>query len=253
MSERYRTGRALSPEAAAVWRTIVAPYMPRSGSFRILDLGAGTCRFLPVLTAFPGARVVCVEPSSDMLAIGAGNNVSGDALFVIGKGERLPLRSASCDLMWLSQSYHHVAERGTLALELRRAARPDAYVLIRNSFADRLEGAFPTLYHFFPGARQLSLSLPSVADTVRNFEAHGFELESETPVRQQTCGSLREFERRTRLRADSSLELLADEEFESGLRTLSEAAEREAQPEPVVETMILLAFRLGSTATMRHA
>lgn len=242
MSDRYRIGRALSPEAASVWRTAIEPYIPRVSSFRIADVGAGTCRFLPVLAAFPGARVICIDPSFDMLAAGAHDGPGLNALYGVANGERLPLRPASCDVVWLSQSYHHVADRAGLALELRQVIKEGGRVLIRNSFSDRLHG-FPTLFHFFPGARQLSMDLPTVQETVRNFEGRGFVLESDRQIPQQTCGSLREFEARTRLRADSSLALLSDQEFQSGLDDLSRAVERETEPSPVIEILNLLVFR----------
>lgn len=242
MSDRYAIGRALSPQAAAAWQEAIQPFVPRASPFRIADVGAGTCRFLPVLAGFAGARVVCIEPSIDMLKVGVRDNSDADALFVTARGEEIPLRAKSCDLVWLSQSYHHVADRARLAFELRQIVKEGGHVLVRSSFSDRLDG-FPTLFHFFPAARHLSMALPTVEETVRNFEPQGFVLESDRRIQQQTCGSLQEFEKRTRLRADSSLALLSDEEFQSGLDNLSMAVRQEREPVPVIETMTFLAFR----------
>ncbi|RPI52295.1 MAG: class I SAM-dependent methyltransferase [Acidobacteria bacterium] len=247
MSERFLTGRALSSEAAATWRKAIAPFVPRDSAFTIVDVGAGTCRFLPVLQAFTGARVVCIEPSFEMLVAGVRENGVSNALYVVGKGESIPLESGSCGLVWLSQSYHHVTDRAGLVDELRRIVTPAGCVLIRNSFSDRLDG-FPTLFRFFPSALQLCTALPTVAETVRIFEEHGFILDTDQEVEQQTCGSLREFAERSRMRADSSLALLSDDEFQSGLDSLSREVELESEPAAVIEKLSLLAFRLREAA-----
>jgi hypothetical protein len=126
--------------------------------------------------------------------------------------------------------------------ELHRVVKVGGCVLIRNSFSDRLDG-FPTLFQFFPGARQLTTGLPTTKETVGAFEGQGFVLEADQEVQQQTCGSLREFAQRTRCRADSSLVLLSDDEFQSGMDDLLKAANVEAKATPVIETINLLAFR----------
>lgn len=115
-------------------------------------------------------------------------------------------------------------------------------VLIRSVFADGKEG-FPTLLQFFPGISQIFSDLPTIPATIAAFARHGFVLEARRRVEQQTCANLRELADRTRLRADASLALLSDNEFEACQAALDAAATRETGPTPVLEALQLLVFR----------
>ena len=87
---------------------------------------------------------------------------------------------------------------------------------------------------------------PTLAETLENFSGIGFEFETVSPVVQQTCSSLKELAARTRLRADTTLTLLTDDEFWSRQAALEPAAEREMQPTPVIDTLDLLVLRKPS-------
>jgi hypothetical protein len=54
MAESFDAGRTLTPEAIATWRDVLAPLLG-SGSFPVLDLGAGTARFsaIPIVDSGP--------------------------------------------------------------------------------------------------------------------------------------------------------------------------------------------------------
>jgi hypothetical protein len=68
-------------------------------------------------------------------------------------------------------------------------------------------------------------------------------LVADQQVQQRTCGTLGEFAERSRKRADTSLALISDQEFEQGLVALERAAREESQPTPVLETLDLLVFQ----------
>ena len=78
---------------------------------------------------------------------------------------------------------------------------------------------------------------------MENFCSSGFKFETVTPVLQQTCSSLNELAARTRLRTDTTLILLTDEEFQRRQAALEVAAAREMEPNPVVETLDLLVLQ----------
>ena len=115
-------------------------------------------------------------------------------------------------------------------------------MLVRGTFGDRLDG-FPTLFRYWPSARAICQQLPTVDETVSTFEASGFVLGEHRRVQQETAASLTEFAGRTRLRADSALLLIADEEFQQGQTAIERAAARADKPTPVIEAIELLAFR----------
>jgi ubiquinone/menaquinone biosynthesis C-methylase UbiE len=241
MSTNYSSGRGLSALSADVWRAAVAPFVPTTHRARILDLGSGTGRFATLFAASFRAQIIGVEPSRGMLGVAAKEGRRDNLCYVSGTGERLPLLTQSCDLAWLSHVLHHVRDRGACVRELHRVVRPGGYLLIRGTFGDQLDG-FPTLFQFWPAARDICQQLPTVVETVTTFEAGGFALREHRRIEQQTCGSLREFAERSRLRADTALTLISDREFDEGQAALGDAAAHERIAVPVVEVIELLVF-----------
>jgi ubiquinone/menaquinone biosynthesis C-methylase UbiE len=242
MSANFSTGRALSSETARIWLSAAAPFVESARPRMILDLGAGTGRFSGLLADAFETRVIAVEPSRGMLAATGAQPHSPRVTYTAGTAEHLPLRDKSCDVAWLSQVYHHIRDHRACACELRRVLRRNGRVLIRGAFGDRLDG-FPTLFHFFPGARLVCAELPTSKSAKATFEAEGFILEADKQIGQTTCASLREFAERTRLRADTALALLPDDEFTDGMAALDAAAAGERGTDPVLETIDFLAFK----------
>ena len=240
IAANYPAGRALSREAALTWRRAVEPFIPRRSALTILDLGAGTGRFSALLADIRGARVIGVEPSQGMLRVAMQH--ASPVAYVCGCAEAIPLGDRSCDLAWMSHVLHHVRDRAACARELHRLLVPGGRVLVRGTFANRLDG-FPTLFRFFPGARRICEDLPTTGETATVFEVAGFTLEAHQQIQQSTCESLSEFADRTRKRADTSLALLSDYEFQAGLAALEKAAAEETEPAPVRETLDLLVFQ----------
>jgi SAM-dependent methyltransferase len=242
ISSGYAAGRALSRDATDAWRKAIEPFITLTPAPTILDLGAGTGRFLPLLAGFPGARVIGVEPSRKMLGVAARQHLAETISYAVGSAESIPLRGSSCDVAWLSHVFHHVRDPATCASELRRVVRARGRVLVRGTFADRLDG-FPTLFRFFPGARRICEDLPTTVETAGVFEVEQFTLQAHRRIEQRTCVSLRDFAQRSRQRADTSLALLPDDEFQAGLAALEEAAAQQHEPAPVFETVDLLVFQ----------
>lgn len=242
LSANYAAGRALSNEAATAWRTAIEPFIPRTSAVTILDLGSGTGRFSALLADFRGVRVIGVEPSAGMLQVAVKHVPRSIVAYVRAIAEGIPLRDRSCAVGWISQVLHHVRDRAACARELHRVIVPGGRVLVRGTFGDRLEG-FPTLFRFFPGARRICEDLPTIGETTAVFQRAGFLVEAHREVQQNTCASLREFAARTRRRADTSLALLSDDEFQVGVAAVERAAAEEQEPTPVRETLDLLVFR----------
>ena len=240
MSAYYRSGRALSPEAANTWAAIVAPFVQRGMGTRILDLGSGTGRFSTLFAESFEADVIGVEPSKGMLAARVSVGILKNLAYVAGSAESIPLRCQSCQLAWLSQVWHHIRDVHACGRELRRVVRRGGHVLVRGAFGDRLDG-FPTLFRFWPATRQICQQLPTVQQTVHVFEANGFAFAEHRRVQQVTCASLSEFATRTRARADSALAVISDAEFQKGQEAIESAAQEQLS-EPVIETIELLVF-----------
>jgi len=245
MATHYPKGRALTSHSADAWRTAILPFVPQTPGLTILDLGSGTGRFSTFLSEAFDARVIGVEPARGMRNLAARSAHPPAVRFVAGTAERIPLRDGSCDLVWMSQVLHHVRDHHLCAGELRRVVRASGRILVRGTFAEGQEG-FPTLLRYFPGVRRVFPDLPTIPGTIATFGSQALTLETHRRVNQQICAGLREFAERTRLRADSSLALLSNDEFIQGMSALDQDADRESGPEPVVETLDLLVFRAST-------
>ena len=242
MSASYRAGRALSAEAASTWCAIAAPFVRAAPCARVLDLGSGTGRFATLFARSFDTQVIGIEPSKGMLAAAAPEERPGNLCYVAGAAENIPLMDSSCGVAWLSHVWHHVRNRHGCARELRRVLARAGTVLVRGTFGDKLDG-FPTLFRYWPEARGICQQLPAIQETVLVFDANGFVLTEHRRIEQKTCGSLREFAERTRLRADSALALISDSEFRRGQSALEQAAAQERAPLPVMEVIELLVFQ----------
>jgi ubiquinone/menaquinone biosynthesis C-methylase UbiE len=246
MSAGYPSGRVLSPETAATWAAIVAPFVRQRTNTRILDLGAGSGRFSELFARVFEAHMVGVEPSTAMLGAADHNAQPKRLAYVAGSAEAIPLEDQSCDLAWLSQVWHHVRDHQACARELHRVLSPGSHVLVRGSFGDQLDG-FPTLFRFWPGTREICRQLPTMQHTVAVFEANGFVWAEHRRVDQATAPSLRQFAERTRFRADTALALISDSEFQEGQAAIELAAAHENMRAAVVEGIGLLVFRNHSS------
>lgn len=247
ITSMYPMARALSAETADTWSTILKPFLTTSPHITVLDLGCGTGRFAPLLADRFNGTVIGLDASIAMLQTAMQHSGAGNLFYAAASGECLPLADLSCDVAWLSQVIHHIRDHGACARELHRVVRRDGWVLMRGTFGDRLDG-FPTLFHFFPEARQITAQFPTLTQVITVFQSAGFSVQSLQRVRQKICESLAEFARRTRLRADSTLVLLPDAEFERCQTALEEAAGGEHVPSPVIETVELVVFRASPSA-----
>lgn len=241
ISKDYRAARGLPAETLALWRDALTPFLSPATTPRVLDLGSGTGRFSELLSSLC-RWVVAVEPSSGMRAEAAKQGSTAEIYQVAGLGEALPFFDRMFDVAWLSHVWHHISDRPTCAKELRRVLRSKGCVLIRGVFADRVGQC--TYFEYFPGSRRIiEQGFPRLEETIEVFSAAGFACEGVKTLVQQTCSNLRELADRTRLRADSTLKLLPDEEFDRCQRKLERATLRQKSQNPVIETLELAAFR----------
>jgi SAM-dependent methyltransferase len=243
MAADYERGRGLSDDALSGWRAAIARHLPEDATL-IVDVGSGTGVFAAAMARWFGVEVIGVEPAAGMRSVARREHAHHRVAYVGGDAQRLPLRDASCDVAWLSTVIHHIPDLRMAAAEVARVLRPNGAALIRSSFPGRHDGI--TLFRYFPGAARIASSFPTVEETAAAFGEAGFALSRIESVQQVTAPSLAAAVERVRLRADTTLRLLSDEEFADGLRKMQEAADA-AQPEPVVDRLDLLVFARGET------
>lgn len=241
MAAAYDCGRSLPLEALEAWRAVLSRYLQPETGMPLLDLGSGTGRFSNALAEWFSADVIGVEPAEGMRREARRKITHPRVSYVGGEAERIPLRDKSCDSAWLSTVIHHIRDLPGCAHELRRVLRAQGRVLIRSSFPERHDDIL--VFRFFPRVRKIAQKFPTVEATVDAFASAGFRMEALESVAQMSAPSLRAFCDRVRVRADSTLDALGDDEFARGMEALENAAAEERTPTPVVERLDLLVLR----------
>ena len=235
----YDAGRELSPESMEGWRRVIARHLPGPGALPAVDVGCGTGRFTSALAAWFDTEMVGVDAAEEMLRVARDSGSDNRVGYLLGRAEALPLRDSVCDFAWLSTVIHHF-ELAAVVRELRRVLRPDGTVLVRSWFPGR---AGVTHFRYFPRAKEIAETFPTLEATEREFASAGFKRQALESVEQVSAPSLRQFYERVRTRADTTLLALNDDEFAEGLRLLEADVAAEAEPQPVISHLDLMVFR----------
>lgn len=112
----------------------------RLGAASVLDVGAGTGRALELLgAALPGIKLVGVEPSAALRAVGHAKGIAPDAL-ISGSGEALPFADGAFDFVIETGMLHHVPRPQLVVAEMLRVARRGVMISDSNKYA---QGARP--------------------------------------------------------------------------------------------------------------
>lgn len=236
----YDAGRSLPDEGMEVWRDALLRHLPERTPLPALDLGCGTGRFTVALADWLKARVIGIEPSRGMMGVAMSDSAHPKVAYLLGRAEDIPLGADTCDFAWLSTVVHHFSDLPRAAAELRRVVRPDGAVLIRSWFPGRAD---VTHFHYFPRARKIAETFPTLETVEKAFGGPGFRRQALESVTQVSAPSLRVFCERVRTRADTTLQLLSEGEFAEGMRRLEADVAAEVEPRPVTSALDLLVLR----------
>ena len=237
---KFERARALHGPSIEGWMDAIAARVTAGPASTILDLGCGTGMFSDAMARRFHARVVGVEPAAAMREASA-QHAHPLVSYIAGDAMHIPLRNASCVLAWLSTMIHHVRDLQACAREVRRVVAHGGVVLIRSSFPGR--HAQITLFRLVPGASAVASSFPTVEATVEAFERAGFTYGGIEGIEQVSAPGMREFVERVRTRADTTLQLLDDGEYDAAVARLEADLEDNADSGPIVDRIDLMTFR----------
>ncbi|WP_151750698.1 class I SAM-dependent methyltransferase [Acinetobacter bereziniae] len=120
-AELYQQARPNYPQAVVQWLIEDLALSPDS---KVVDLGAGTGKFLPYLKqATP--NIIAVEPVSEMLE--QLKIVHPDVQTLQAKSDQIPLESESIDAVLCAQSFHWFANIETLN-EIHHVLKPEGHL-----------------------------------------------------------------------------------------------------------------------------
>jgi hypothetical protein len=111
-------------------------------------------------------------------------------------------------------------------------------VLIRGAVGGK---PVPALFRFFPSTKAVIDSFPSMEDIFDAFRAAAFTSFYSEPVYHTIAPSMNAMIERIKLRADTTLEKISDEEFDNGVAAMTEAAK--VDDGPVIDSLDLIVLR----------
>jgi SAM-dependent methyltransferase len=137
---RYERSLAQALFFRRVHRSVLdAAAQSASRPARILDIGCGTGALLrQAAHRFPGAQLLGVDPSPEMLKVARRLNPDGDRMrFVQAHAEDLPFGNAEFDLVMSTISFHHWADQASGLREAHRLLASGGTFVLADHFVLR--------------------------------------------------------------------------------------------------------------------
>jgi ubiquinone/menaquinone biosynthesis C-methylase UbiE len=237
----YDRARDHGPEVLDLWMRTVAEYVDDHAVTRILDLGCGTGRFSQELAARFDADVTGLDPSVKMLQLARKKPRDPRVHYALGRAEAIPLPPESVDLVFMSMSLHHFADRAAAAHECRQVLSPQGRVVIRTGTYERIP-SYPCVPFFASCRRLYEEIVPKACDIQAAFAAAGLHPVVSKVVTQTIAPDWMAYADKLAAGGDSVLARLSSEEFGAGLAAMRRHAEAEGGG-PVVERIDLFVLR----------
>jgi ubiquinone/menaquinone biosynthesis C-methylase UbiE len=239
MPENYERGRNPPPGVMDMWMARIAAALDGRRIATIVDLGCGTGRFTTRLAALFDARVIGVDPSEKMLSVARAKPAARGVSFARATAEDIPCADGSVDLVFMSMAFHHFTSREKAVGECRRILRAGGLACVRNS--TREQGS--PYERFFPNYRAVLDQWPSAAEIGAAFKGGGFMQLRHDVVAHMMARTLSELADKAAFRADSTLLLLSDDDFERGLGAMRAAAQTHDEPAMIGIDLFVFAKR----------
>ncbi|WP_159395428.1 class I SAM-dependent methyltransferase [Streptomyces albireticuli] len=190
-----------------------------NGDSNVLEMGCGTANHLAALQRLTGARALGVDPFPEMLKAAAGHEAelelrTGRAEEIDGLG----LPEASFDLIFSVDMIHYVREPARYFEGALRALKPGGVLCTATDSEEIIRTRVPVA-RYFPSTVEVELGRHhAIDDLLAALRSAGF-----TDGRRRVFESTYELTDVTKYRekAFSSLHLIPDEEFESGVTALA--------------------------------
>lgn len=241
MAVTYDRGRNHGPEVLDLWMDVVSQHVKPERIKTILDLGCGTGRFSEALAVRFGADVIGIDPSKKMLAQAEGKQHDPRIRYALARGEALPLRDNSVDLIFISMVFHHFDNPLLAARECRRVLRDRATAFLRAGTRERIS-SYPYV-DFFPETRPILEECLATAPFVTEiFEAAGFGTAALAVVTQEIAQSYTAYAEKLSWGADSVLASLSRRDFDAGMKALRAYAAH-SDGKAVFEPIDIFVFR----------
>ena len=239
----YNKARLIPESTMGQWMDFLTASVSPIDVETILDLGCGTGRFSYALYEHYKCQIIAVDPSEAMLQQGRNDQTSETNIsWLKGIAEDIPTDDNSVDLVWMSQSFHHIDRRELAFKEICRVTRNHGYLAVRNGVKDHINEII--WYHFSPEVAEIDRNrMPSQTDIINLIVKYDFRLCVSIRFYQYFAESYHEYVDRISRRGLSALITIDGDAFERGLKKLKKWVINRPEKEPVYEPIDLLIFR----------
>lgn len=246
IADVYDAARGYSETTQNLWKDTITRSVAGHEIRHVLDLGCGTGRYTARLADWFGADVVGVEPSDAMLAVAHQKSASRIS-FLKGAAEGIPLPDASVDMVFMSMVFHHIGDKAQAAFECQRVLRHRGLLCLRAGTVEQID-AYPYVPFFEDVRSAFEKQLQSKSEITQVLTEGGFDLVRHEVITSEVAPDWDAFAAKISLRADSTLNMISDADFEAGMARLRSHATYGSDG-PVTEPIDYFVFQKSSSAT----
>ncbi len=240
-ANRYDSARSLPLQTKNLWLHALRSSLPEQEIRKVLDLGCGTGRFTAALAETFGCPAVGVEPSAAMLTIALSRG-EPNVEWQQGQAENIPLENRTVDLVFMSQVFHHLVQPQQALQEISRVLTPAGHLAIRNGTREH-NGELAWL-NCFPEALEIEdKRTPSKQELKELVCSQSFAMISQRTINQFFASSYDEYFNKISQRGLSSLIVISDESFQSGLQRFHDWVRLQPRDRAVYEPVDLFIFQ----------
>lgn len=194
----------------------------------IIDLGCRTGRFCRALQTAFNTDVIGVDPSEQMLTV-AQRSVGSARMRVVRGSAKEILVGERAGMIFMAMSFHYFQnEMSRVTRELDRVLGDGGFVVIPNNTREIVP--LLKVFDFLPAARTASIErMPSEAAVIEKM-GERFQLVAKRVVTQKYADDVDDYLAKISARGLSSLKMLDDREFFSGLESLKRYLKRVNDP-----------------------
>jgi SAM-dependent methyltransferase len=215
---RFVRSRGFDEPTHRIWVRVLREAADGATFAAVLDLGAGTGRFWPVLReAWLPSRIIAVECSSEMLFAAVRD---ADVEAVLGDIDDLPATLPPVDACLCSMVLHYSRDATALCGRLFGLLRTGGIICVRTATQETI-GTY-LFARLFPTALAAErAAMPRLADVVRWLAAAGFTEVRHVAVPVTPASSYLSYLRKVIMRGYPSLQLVSQTEFAVGFGRLA--------------------------------
>ena len=217
-AKRFVRSRAFDEPTRRIWVQALREATDCGTFAAVLDLGAGTGRFWPVLReAWLPSQIIAVDRSSEMLFVATRD---ADVEVVLGNIDDLPDTLPPVDACLCSMVLHYSRDASAVCSRLFELLRTGGMICVRTGTQETIGTYF--FARSFPTALAAErAAMPWLADVVRWLAAAGFADVRHVEVPVTPASSYRSYLRKVVTRGYPSLQLVPRTEFSVGFVRLA--------------------------------